>query len=127
MGAIPRARFRAPQDRDETAGAGRPAQRLSPGGHRGLRLSRRGATGWAGRVRSEDVSLLIATFGAARSQQRCDANDPPILTHCRLGKSARVAFCGIGSMKAREATLADKAATIELWKRCALTRPWNDP
>ena len=29
-------------------------------------------------------------------------------------------------MKAREATLADKAATIELWKRCALTRPWND-
>ena len=30
-------------------------------------------------------------------------------------------------MKAREATLADKAATIELWQRCALTRPWNDP
>jgi GNAT superfamily N-acetyltransferase len=30
-------------------------------------------------------------------------------------------------MKAREATLADKAAIIELWKRCALTRPWNDP
>jgi hypothetical protein len=25
-------------------------------------------------------------------------------------------------MKAREATLADKAAIIELWKRCALTR-----
>jgi GNAT superfamily N-acetyltransferase len=30
-------------------------------------------------------------------------------------------------MKAREATLADKAAIIELRKRCALTRPWNDP
>jgi hypothetical protein len=30
-------------------------------------------------------------------------------------------------MKAREATLADKAAIIELWQRCALTRPWNDP
>ncbi len=30
-------------------------------------------------------------------------------------------------MKAREATLADKVATIELWKRCALTRPCNDP
>jgi hypothetical protein len=30
-------------------------------------------------------------------------------------------------MEAREATLADKAAIIELWKRCALTRPWNDP
>src|SRR5712691_5229620 len=44
-----------------------------------------------------------------------------------LGKSARVAFCGRGPMKAREATLADKAAIIELWKRCALTRPWNDP
>jgi ribosomal protein S18 acetylase RimI-like enzyme len=30
-------------------------------------------------------------------------------------------------MKAREATLADKAAIIELWKRCDLTRSWNDP
>jgi ribosomal protein S18 acetylase RimI-like enzyme len=30
-------------------------------------------------------------------------------------------------MKAREATLTDKAAIVELWKRCALTRPWNDP
>ena len=30
-------------------------------------------------------------------------------------------------MKVREANLADKAAIIELWKRCALTRPWNDP
>ena len=30
-------------------------------------------------------------------------------------------------MKAREANLADKAAIVELWKRCALTRPWNDP
>ena len=30
-------------------------------------------------------------------------------------------------MKAREATLAEKAAIIELWKRCSLTRPWNDP
>jgi len=30
-------------------------------------------------------------------------------------------------MKAREANVADKAAIIELWKRCALTRPWNDP
>jgi hypothetical protein len=29
-------------------------------------------------------------------------------------------------MKAREATLADKAAIIELWNRCALARPWND-
>jgi ribosomal protein S18 acetylase RimI-like enzyme len=32
-----------------------------------------------------------------------------------------------GQLKAREATLADKAAIIDLWKRCALTRPWNDP
>ncbi|MFZ0842065.1 MAG: GNAT family N-acetyltransferase [Xanthobacteraceae bacterium] len=32
-----------------------------------------------------------------------------------------------GKLKAREATLADKAAIIELWQRCALTRPWNDP
>jgi hypothetical protein len=38
MGAVPRARFRASQDRDETAGAGRFAERLPSGGHRGLRL-----------------------------------------------------------------------------------------
>lgn len=30
-------------------------------------------------------------------------------------------------MRARQATPADKAGVIELWKRCALTRPWNDP
>ena len=30
-------------------------------------------------------------------------------------------------MKAREANLDDKAAVIELWERCGLTRPWNDP
>ena len=30
-------------------------------------------------------------------------------------------------MKAREATLSDKSAIIELWKGCRLTRPWNDP
>jgi ribosomal protein S18 acetylase RimI-like enzyme len=41
-------------------------------------------------------------------------------------KSPTVAFCGRGPMKGREATLADKAAIIELWERCALTRPWND-
>jgi ribosomal protein S18 acetylase RimI-like enzyme len=36
-------------------------------------------------------------------------------------------FLQEGQLKAREATLADKAAIIELWQRCALTRPWNDP
>jgi len=30
-------------------------------------------------------------------------------------------------MKTREANQADKLAVIELWKRCGLTRPWNDP
>ncbi|MEQ1819424.1 MAG: GNAT family acetyltransferase [Terricaulis sp.] len=30
-------------------------------------------------------------------------------------------------MNAREATRDDKLAVIELWERCALTRPWNDP
>jgi ribosomal protein S18 acetylase RimI-like enzyme len=30
-------------------------------------------------------------------------------------------------MKAREANQGDKLAIIELWKRCGLTRPWNDP
>jgi len=30
-------------------------------------------------------------------------------------------------MNAREARPADKPAVINLWDRCALTRPWNDP
>lgn len=30
-------------------------------------------------------------------------------------------------MKARPATQDDKVAVIDLWKRCGLTRPWNDP
>jgi ribosomal protein S18 acetylase RimI-like enzyme len=30
-------------------------------------------------------------------------------------------------MKARQASLADKTAIIELWQRCGLTRAWNDP
>lgn len=30
-------------------------------------------------------------------------------------------------MKARQATAADKAVVIDLWQRCGLTRPWNDP
>lgn len=27
----------------------------------------------------------------------------------------------------REATTADRAATVALWESCGLTRPWNDP
>jgi hypothetical protein len=34
---------------------------------------------------------------------------------------------GEGPMKTREATQEDKLAVIELWERCGLTRPWNDP
>jgi ribosomal protein S18 acetylase RimI-like enzyme len=30
-------------------------------------------------------------------------------------------------MNAREATQHDKGRVIELWERCGLTRPWNDP
>ena len=30
-------------------------------------------------------------------------------------------------MKTREANPGDKPAIIELWERCGLTRPWNDP
>jgi ribosomal protein S18 acetylase RimI-like enzyme len=30
-------------------------------------------------------------------------------------------------MQTREANQADKLAIIELWQRCGLTRPWNDP
>jgi ribosomal protein S18 acetylase RimI-like enzyme len=30
-------------------------------------------------------------------------------------------------MRAREAGQGDKSAVIELWERCGLTRPWNDP
>ena len=30
-------------------------------------------------------------------------------------------------MNTREADQGDKPAVIELWKRCGLTRPWNDP
>jgi ribosomal protein S18 acetylase RimI-like enzyme len=30
-------------------------------------------------------------------------------------------------MKIRPFQLADQAAVIELWQRCGLTRPWNDP
>ena len=38
MGAIPRARSRAAEERDGAAGRGRPAQHLSPRGHGGARL-----------------------------------------------------------------------------------------
>lgn len=30
-------------------------------------------------------------------------------------------------MITREATRGDRPAIIELWERCGLTRPWNDP
>jgi ribosomal protein S18 acetylase RimI-like enzyme len=30
-------------------------------------------------------------------------------------------------MHVREAVLDDKPAVINLWERCGLTRPWNDP
>ena len=30
-------------------------------------------------------------------------------------------------MEIRQFTTADEAALIQLWERCGLTRPWNDP
>lgn len=30
-------------------------------------------------------------------------------------------------MKIRPFTTADESALVELWERCGLTRPWNDP
>src|SRR5262245_3557217 len=30
-------------------------------------------------------------------------------------------------MQTREANLSDKLAVLDLWERCGLTRPWNDP
>ena len=33
----------------------------------------------------------------------------------------------VGWMKTREASQSDKLAVIDLWTRCGLTRPWNDP
>jgi ribosomal protein S18 acetylase RimI-like enzyme len=33
----------------------------------------------------------------------------------------------MGPMKTREANQDDKRSVIDLWERCGLTRPWNDP
>ena len=30
-------------------------------------------------------------------------------------------------MEARELTVADRSAAVDLWEACGLTRPWNDP
>ena len=50
----------------------------------------------------------------------------------RPGKPAHVGTRQIcilfgGAEKTREANQSDKLAVIELWERCHLTRPWNDP
>jgi GNAT superfamily N-acetyltransferase len=74
-------------------------------------------------------------LGAVPARSPCETATPcpsQKRDSTRPGKPAHVGnrqICILfgGAVKTREANQSDKLAVIELWERCHLTRPWNDP